>query len=303
MAARLISIFSVTAVLAVQCWAISTTEWRAKIQRARSSKEIEAVLTSLESAAKAEGLYTLAKAAESDREALSFERVNAYFKTLDKFSTPGPAADKTALRNIPLRDEDESAKDNWISRALNGMNEKAEQQPQKEEKEPEKPKQIRVPDTRPLFIVVAVIVGLAIIGFCAFAIARSERFGFRGKSKPKPASLLTDEEEIGTYDEWLHKADALEAEGRYREAIRCLYLAMLLRLDEARICRFDRYQTNWEHLHRILRSDAPKEVSYRGVTQVFDFAWYGQRPSSKSQCQEVRDQYTLLVKLLKEKKA
>jgi hypothetical protein len=78
---------------------------------------------------------------------------------------------------------------------------------------------------------------------------------------------------------------------------------MLLNLDEARICRFDRYQTNWEHLHRILRSNAPKQVSYRGVTQIFDAAWYGQRPSSKSQCQEVRDQYTLLVKLLKENKA
>jgi len=117
--------------------------------------------------------------------------------------------------------------------------------------------------------------------------------------KPR-GGLLEEGEELLSTDEWLDRARALEAKGEYREAVRCLYLAMLMRLDEAGLVQFDRYETNWEHLRRIERASVPEGVPYRWLTQQFDFVWYGEREATPELCARFRQEYEKMMSGLKE---
>ena len=117
------------------------------------------------------------------------------------------------------------------------------------------------------------ILGSLVIFFLALA---ARHFKWKVSLKRRSKALLEEDEPERTLDEWLERAKALEAEGKYREAVRCLYLACLLRFDEARVARFDRGQTNWEHLHRIQQSPAlPPGLDFQAPTQAFDRIWYG----------------------------
>lgn len=81
-------------------------------------------------------------------------------------------------------------------------------------------------------------------------------------------------------------ADAADAVARagmasgardYRQAVRLLYLAALLALDEAGALRYDRAQTNREYLRQI--ADRPGLADLlRPVVETFDEVWYGFRP-------------------------
>ena len=74
-----------------------------------------------------------------------------------------------------------------------------------------------------------------------------------------------------------------------------------MRLDESRIVRFERTETNWEHFYRIETSAAPKEVKYRRLTQKFDLAWYGSRPCNSDDTTEFRSEYLKLTESIRSK--
>jgi hypothetical protein len=92
----------------------------------------------------------------------------------------------------------------------------------------------------------------------------------------KAKAVLEEDEPERTLDEWLTLEDEHVAAGRYREAVRAMYLSCLLKFDEAGVARFIRGETNWEHLARISASaKKPESVDFRPPTQSFDRVWYG----------------------------
>ena len=100
--------------------------------------------------------------------------------------------------------------------------------------------------------------------------------GYRRVRRARLAGVLDDDEPDRTADEWLARADELTAQGDHRRAVRALYLAYLVRLDEALLLRFERSQTNWEHLARFEAGKGPKlGLDLRQATQRFDRVWYG----------------------------
>lgn len=123
------------------------------------------------------------------------------------------------------------------------------------------------------YVVIALLV-LAVIVFAFYMFRFIQKRA--ATAKRAKSGLLDDLEEIKTEDEYLAEADAMIAEGKYREAIRALYLACLLKIDVARITRFDRSETNWEHLRRIESSlTRPADFTFREQTKTFDRVWYG----------------------------
>jgi hypothetical protein len=87
-------------------------------------------------------------------------------------------------------------------------------------------------------------------------------------------------EERGPGDETLtaeaasRRAQALAEGGDNRAAVRYLYLAALLHLEEAGLLRYDRTLTNREYLRSLAdRPDLADQL--RGVVEVFDRVWYG----------------------------
>ncbi|MEN6372766.1 MAG: DUF4129 domain-containing protein [Armatimonadota bacterium] len=72
----------------------------------------------------------------------------------------------------------------------------------------------------------------------------------------------------------LDEAQKMAVSGDYRAALRLVYLAILLRLDERDLIRFDRTGTNWEYLS-MLRKYHQVHDTLKPVTMVFDRKWYG----------------------------
>lgn len=129
-------------------------------------------------------------------------------------------------------------------------------------------------------------------------------FQWQGRLKRKAVALLEDDEPERTLDEWLLLADQLQSEGNYRGAVRALYLASLIRLDEANIIRFNRRETNWEHFARLQKSPLkPESLDFLSPTRHFDRVWYGQIVRGKVDVDEMRSVYFEVVAIVTQVKA
>ena len=204
-------------------------------------------------------------------------------------TTPISEIKKSGLYRKPA---DEGG-DNWVSRALErirfNVNPPTPKAP---------PKFTGIDGLGFLVYVVWGVLAIVIALLLFFAI-RYFRWKINRQRALKSTAMLEDDEPERSLDEWLELSAQLESEGRFREAVRCLYVACLLRYDEHRVARFDRTQTNWEHYRRIQASPTnPKAFELLGLTTDFDHIWYGFRPTSAVEVQRFRASYQELTGLL-----
>jgi hypothetical protein len=148
---------------------------------------------------------------------------------------------------------------------------------------------------------VAWVLIIVVVGLVLFFILR----GLKGVArKRRVGGILEDDEPERTADQWLQQAERLEAEGKFREAVRCLYLACLVRYDDGLVARFRRHETNWEHLYRIEASASnPKDIDFRDLTQRFDKVWYGYMVKGLEDVTVFKEVYKRLCQALKIKTA
>jgi hypothetical protein len=213
-------------------------------------------------------------------------------------STDGSAnqSAKDILRDPAFRDSELEGDQSWLGRALSRIGELFNRQREQREVRSIEPPSLNM---QPLaYLVLIVLIG-TVIALAVFAL-RGARLSRRTIVGSIRRSILDEDEPDRTLDEWLQLADRLQSEGRLREVVRCLYIAILLRLDASRIIRFERSETNWEHLAKIDSSNAPRGVDYRGLTKLFDVVWYGDQNATSQDCASIRSQYETLNKLLRE---
>ncbi len=124
----------------------------------------------------------------------------------------------------------------------------------------------------PASIVMAIVGVLVIIGIVAFAVR-----SVRESMTPGVTRLANGAaEEHYTSAEARAEAERLFAAGEYRAALRLLYLATLIRWEEAGRLRFDRSLTNREVVARVtLQGDAPLLGQLSPLVDRFDRVWYG----------------------------
>ena len=70
--------------------------------------------------------------------------------------------------------------------------------------------------------------------------------------------------------------------GDLRQAIRALYLALLVDLHHQRLIDYNRAFTNWHYVRQFAGAAEQRQV-LRRLTEVFDLAWYGRRNCSTEQ--------------------
>lgn len=141
------------------------------------------------------------------------------------------------------------------------------------------------------------VVGV-VIAALLFFVLRAVRIGKRSR---RVGGILDEDEPERTADEWLVMADGLAAEGKFRESVRCLYLACLVKYDDANVASFRRHETNWEHLYRIEASLRNPGLDFRSLTQAFDKVWYGGKVRGEEDFVEFRSYYESLVVAFKVK--
>ncbi len=129
--------------------------------------------------------------------------------------------------------------------------------------------------------VVMFVVLAAVVGVLAFVIWRSlprkkvEEAG--ADSTALDVSPLSSDPQSAlsrTPETWAGLADELAAQGRFREATRHLYLALLSRLHREGAIDYDPTSSNWDYL-RAFRGPGAWKPPFRELTHRFDFAWYG----------------------------
>lgn len=96
--------------------------------------------------------------------------------------------------------------------------------------------------------------------------------------QPATADTNGDEDDVPpTSDAAQDRAEDAMTSGDYRAAIRYLYLASLLLLDERGVIRFDPSLTNTEHLRQIT-GQTPVRGLLENIVTIFDRVWYGFAP-------------------------
>ena len=75
--------------------------------------------------------------------------------------------------------------------------------------------------------------------------------------------------------EWLADARAHEAEGRWRDAVRCRYRALLAELAAAGLVDEVAGRTSGEYLGAVQQDVPSAAASFGDATRLFEVAWYG----------------------------
>ena len=137
-----------------------------------------------------------------------------------------------------------------------------------------------------------VIGGLAILGAVLFFFVRSLR---NNLATEVALPVDPDDDVPATSAAALTRAQTLAGAGDYRSAVRQLYLATLLLLDERGALKFDKSLTNRETLRAVSRQGAPALAdALRPIVDVYDRVWYGFAHIAGPEFEQYRNQVEAL---------
>lgn len=140
------------------------------------------------------------------------------------------------------------------------------------------------PDVRGLVDAAVGVFGVLAIALLVFFVVRMVRHNWR------EGETLESFGEIPIHaTEAQAKATTAAGAGDFREAMRLLYLAALLHLDEVGLLRFDRALTNREVLATVVNRTTLHSALSPVVTQ-FDRVWYGHAPFGASDFEQMQGQ-------------
>jgi hypothetical protein len=119
------------------------------------------------------------------------------------------------------------------------------------------------------FVVLGVLFALAVGIFLYVSRTQADSVATQA---PAEVEAMPDPRERSP-DAWIGEAAALAAQGRYREALRALYLATLVSLDRSAWIRFEPSLTNWQYLRQMRTGTVRND--FRQFTSTFDVKVYG----------------------------
>jgi Domain of unknown function (DUF4129) len=92
--------------------------------------------------------------------------------------------------------------------------------------------------------------------------------------------------------EWLLRSQKLQQKGKYRQACRCLYMAVLQRLNDAGTVIHQPSRTDGEYL-QLIQQELPQPGPYETVIAIHEQLYFGNAAASQStfeQCQQAYQQ-------------
>ncbi len=132
---------------------------------------------------------------------------------------------------------------------------------------------------------------LALVSVCVF-IARRFR---RSPSFTTNYSIPAESEHHTDPEAVRNQAHECFQRGEYRQAIRYLYLSLLLHLDKTGLLKYDLAKTNGEYLGDIRVSMIEKAEGFASLTRFFEQKWYGMEESSAGDFQQCEKTFVELT--------
>jgi hypothetical protein len=88
--------------------------------------------------------------------------------------------------------------------------------------------------------------------------------------------------------EWREQAATLEAQGRYKESLRCLYRALVADLVARDLIPGIPGRTAGEYARDVAARAPESAVAFAAATEMFELAWYAGAPTSAAECARFR---------------
>jgi hypothetical protein len=126
-----------------------------------------------------------------------------------------------------------------------------------------------------VWIFVAALVGLAI-----FLVSRMRLSGRPRRGDP---DFIVDGEVARSEHEWLSEAERFEADGQWKQALRCRFRALVSALIERGVVRDIPGRTTGEYRVEVTRNAPAVAGSFAGAAELFERAWYGDEPTGAAE--------------------
>jgi len=92
---------------------------------------------------------------------------------------------------------------------------------------------------------------------------------------------------------WLALGEELAGNASYKEACRAVYMSILHLLDERNIVAFSATKTNYEYFYALKRT-GHIAGAFRNLVDCVEYIWFGDKPATKDDYQECRQQAKLI---------
>ena len=144
--------------------------------------------------------------------------------------------------------------------------------------------------------VIAWLLLLAAVVAVAYLVFRAVQRDRRRKGPAAPgAAVDVERDERRAPEAWDADADRFEAEGRWRDAVRCRYRSLVARLARAGVVEEVPGRTAGEYRTLVASARPPVAEPFAGATTVFERAWYGNEdtgPDDSASLRRLADQVT-----------
>jgi len=128
---------------------------------------------------------------------------------------------------------------------------------------------------------------LGALGAVIFLLVRYGRVSVPAlHTDPEPEVMV---ELTRTPREWREEADALEADGRWEEGLRCRYRALVADLVRRGLIADQAGRTTGEYARDVAARQPDAALSFAAATELFEAVWYGGASSGPAESQRFRD--------------
>jgi hypothetical protein len=135
--------------------------------------------------------------------------------------------------------------------------------------------------------VIAWAILLGVLGAVVYLLVRYGRVTLPSRpAEPEPEVMV---ELTRTAREWRDEAEALEAQGRWEEGLRCRYRAMVADLVRRGVIADQAGRTAGEHARDVADREPDVAPSFAAATELFEAVWYGGASSGPGESQRFRD--------------
>ena len=130
-------------------------------------------------------------------------------------------------------------------------------------------------------------IGVAILLYIVIKIIGSENiFSKKSKETILPYDILNENIHEIDYETEIQK---LIEQGKYRLAVRLLYLRTLKKLSDAEIIHWQPEKTNYNYLTEISKPEIKNE--FGNLTHQFDYIWYGDFPIDEQKFEPINQSF------------
>jgi hypothetical protein len=88
--------------------------------------------------------------------------------------------------------------------------------------------------------------------------------------------------------DWRAEADRLEAQGKWKDALRCRYRALVADLVDRGVVQDVAGRTTGEYRREVASTLPTHATEFAGATELFERAWYGDEPTGEDESEQFR---------------